>query len=243
MLSNTQLLIFELGRACNLADLHAKCPSALPLRFAGLDTAHQLDDEIIVSSAVEAYRQYGFTGMVGWHYYNEPTLQGERMLRMMDQIQAIAPARFILWSNGTRLEFILRHRERFAYVHCSPYVNDPLGLQLDNRLACPPRREGYQSADGPCCRPFTELIFDCFGNQHPCCADWQGKASLGNLREGFTVILERWAKFQDAVCGKWMRNDAPSACRECGSPFRNCSISDFDEGAKLRAERWRQAWN
>ena len=235
MLSNTQLLIFELGRACNLANMHAKCPSRSAFRFIH-DQTYTPDDDTIVESSIAAYDKHGFTGMIGWHYYNEPTLRGERMLAIMDRIPM---GRFILWTNGTNLEWILRNRERFAHVHCSPYVNDPQGLQLDNRLNVIPR----DNVDAPCCRPFTELIFDAYGWQHPCCADWRGDATLGNLREGFEVILERWQKFQASVCGKWMRDEAPIRCRTCNSPFRNCQISDFDRGAKLRAERWRQAWN
>ena len=41
------------------------------------------------------------SGLIGWHGYNEPTLQGDRMLRLMDRISEGAPdSRFLLWTNN-----------------------------------------------------------------------------------------------------------------------------------------------
>jgi hypothetical protein len=116
-------------------------------------------------------------------------------------------------------------------------MGDPHGLQLDDRLE---RLNGswHDKGKQPCTRPFTEFILDCFGNHHPCCYDWRGEASLGNVHvDGFTALVERWKLFQDAVCGAEMSDDAPAACRACG---RRPPCGVIDRESVIRAMRWRQ---
>lgn len=233
-LSRTQLLNFELGRDCNLGHLHAKCPNRHPERYAMFDRSRELDDDTIVRCAADAYSRHNFTGLVGWHYYCEPTLQADRMLRLMDAIKAMAPtARFILWSNGTmqQSESVL---DRFAIVRITDYSSDPIGAKaLDDRLHDRPAK-----GDAPCLRVFTEFVLDDYGNHHPCCYDWRGRASLGNVFvDGFDALVERWAKVQDAVGGRHMTDYAPKWCLECG--WRTKVLTRFDESSAKRAEERR----
>jgi hypothetical protein len=227
------MLLFELGRECNLGKCHAKCPNMHPDRLSGLDCRKELDDETIIQAAIAAHKAHGFAGLVGWHYYNEPTLQGERMLHLMDAISESVPdARYILWTNNTNPEWIAENRNRFAWISYSNYAGDPLGLQLDNRLERMPTR--YPE---PCLRPFTEMICDCYGNHHACCQDWRGESSLGNIMvEGFSTIVGKWEQLQTSVCGKAMTDDAPEGCKQCGHrPDAGC----FDRPSLIRALRWR----
>ena len=231
-LSRTQFLIFELGAECNLSKHHRKCPGSHPERWANLDTHQPLDDDTIVETAVAAYEKHQFDGLIGWHYYNEPTLQGDRMLRLMDRILERTYARFVLWTNNTRREWVDQHAHRFSMLSRSRYENDPAGEQLDDRLV----RLDPRPME-PCMRPYTEFILDAFGNHHPCCFDWRGEASLGNIFiDGFDALVARIDKLHIALCRHKVTQDAPAACVQCG---RRPDLSRFDETAACRAEEWR----
>lgn len=250
MLSLTQLLIFELGECCNLGGIHPHCPNRSTLRFAGLDTERRLDDETIVECAVQAYREFAFDGLIAWHYYNEPLLEMERMFAVMDAIrERVASARFMLWTNGTMLPADCSRFRNFDCIVVTRYKGQPYGdLQFhpnihvreemfDRRMdALPPR------GNEPCLRPFVECIFDCYGNHHPCCNDWQGKATLGNLyTEGFAEITRRWRAFQEAA----FQGNLMPGCQQCGVRYRNIQgidrrsltrISELIEQQTLRKE-------
>src|SRR5208283_435948 len=218
MLSSTHILAMELGTECNLAHKHPKCPSNNPLRWANLNTERKLDDATILACARDAYLRFNFRGHIVWSYYSEPTLYGERMLALMDAIEREIPiAKFEMTTNGTKEKWINEHRYRFAWSFVSPYATDPAGDNLDDRLECP-RRE---PSDHRCGRPLLEFILDAYGNHHPCCYDWQGKTSLGNVFvDGFATIVERWRNFQNILCGEKMQSGAPDYCRRCDSHFR-----------------------
>lgn len=100
----TQLLCFELGSECNLGEAHRRCPNQHPERYSHVDTSRVLDDDTIVEVAERMYGEFHFTGLVAWHYYNEPLIQAQRMFGLMDRIKERVPqSRFLLWTNGTYL--------------------------------------------------------------------------------------------------------------------------------------------
>ena len=104
MLPYTQFLIFELGNKCNFSKIHPKCPI-----LARTESNRKVPDEKIVELVKQAYDELGFTGLVAWHFYNEPMLQWKRMIKLMEMIQAQVPkSRFLLWTNGSILMFELR---------------------------------------------------------------------------------------------------------------------------------------
>jgi len=254
MPSLTQLLSIELGRDCNLGHIHTACPNNLGLgRYAHLDKSRVLNDGMIVRLATRFY-QRGFHGLVAWHYYNEPLLQKDRMFRLMAQIRTIIPkARFLLWTNGTLFPTDCSDFRAFEQIHVTDYSasghgprNLPALLQvcrhvqvhqwpLDGRLI----GLGTDSAR-PCLRPFTEFIVDFFGNVHPCCYDWRGLASIGNVfTSTFDTLMNRWGELRRQVCREAMTGDAPEACRRC--QLRCNTITSFDLQAKAHAEAWRKA--
>jgi hypothetical protein len=227
-----QLLIFELGARCNLGQIHTACPNQSPERFAGLDTSRTLDDETIVRTAAAMYGRFGFRGLVGWHYYNEPTLEEPRMFRLMDAIRAAAPqAEFLLWTNGTRLprdpERLARYRA-FAQIHVTDYSRDGCSPVADalarlpeycrHRHALDARLEARASAvdHRPCARMFTEFIVDACGYVHLCCHAWRGPDAIGNLLdEPLEALVERWQKIRAKISGGRMAADAPQVCLRC----------------------------
>lgn len=220
MLGNTQFLIFEIGIECNMGALHYKCPNLSEARFSSLNTSRLLNDETIIRSAVLAYRDFGFVGMIAWHYYCEPTLQGDRILNLQNRIRNEQPdARFFLLTNGTRKRWVDAHADEFDGTYTTDYSTDLHGHSLDNRRSLP----RCEPNNHPCKRPYVECIFDAYGNHHPCCADWQGKASLGNIYvEGFDDIIYRWPEFQEnPIANKW--------CQGCNSHFRYEPIQCVDD--------------
>ena len=222
-----QLLIFELGDRCNLSDMHPQCPNGNPKRWDHLDTSRPLYDETIVSIAEQMYRRHGFRGLIGFHHYNEPMLSQERMFRLMNRIRARVPeARFILWTNGTKLPRSLKPLRKFDRIVVTDYGNaDPrikeleaehpgavvYHWDLDSRLDI----TGPEQT-GPCARPFVEFAIDCYGNVKLCCFDWQGIGSLGNVyTHGLDELIQKWKQIRRDICGERMTDDAPAVCRTC----------------------------
>ena len=248
-----QMLEFELGRECNLGPAHPECPNLHPERFARLDSSRELDDETIVGCAVEAYNRLGFTGLVGWIYYNEPLLQADRMFALMGRIKAAAPAaRFILWTNGMLIPEEVGPYRQFEQIIVSEYNSqsrrgfDRLAAkgiaakivenaQLDDRLV---RLEPYDPTS-PCLRPFVELIVDAYGNTHLCCYDWRGEGTLGNVyKRPFAEIAADWRRQLPAIAGHNMTHEAPAVCRACGHRWQK--YQSHDDGIVARARRFRE---
>lgn len=243
----TQFLIFELGRGCNLGPVHAACPNMSPERFSHLDSSRRLDDDTIVDTAVAMYRHHGFTGLVGWHYYNEPLLQADRMFRLMERISAYAPeARYVLWSNGTLLpEDCSRFRE-FHQIHVTDYSRDGCPPQhLDKLLQAAPHAQVHSwqldqrltaiatAHNAPCYRMFTEMIFDHHGNMHLCCYDWRGLGSPGNLyTSDLDDLVRKWQAVRDSITGRAMTRDAPAVCTTCAM---RCGLARFVPEVAARA--------
>lgn len=239
-LSLTQFLIFELGNKCNLGHKHKKCPNSLGLqRYAGLDLSKELDDATIVRCAIDAYLKYNFTGLIGWHYYNEPTLEWDRMLGVMRMINERVPqARYVLWTNGLR-NLTTEDKSHFALIAQSDYSQDPDGTQLDNRM----ENKECRSTIG-CLRAFVEFILDSYGNHHPCCYDWRGKASLGNVfTDGFDKLVQRWQTFQENIGGNEITiaetpyEQVPDACLWCTHRRAPLQILVPDVADRIKA--WR----
>lgn len=234
-LAYTQFLNFEIGTECNLGSEHAKCPNRHPDRYAssaGSEFRRLMGDPTIIDCAVSAYREHGFTGLIGWHYYNEPMLHAGRILRLMTRILELAPmSRFVMWTNGAgQGVFYQSVRNMCEQWHLTPYET---GVRLDDRLERKPPQ-----GDKPCMRIFTEFVLDAYGQHHPCCFDWRGEASLGNVHEvGFKHLVCDWWNEQQRVGNNRMMETSNSGCQQCG--WRTSAITGFDPASAARAEAWR----
>jgi len=227
-LSLTQFLCFEVGSKCNLDEQHkGRCPSADVDRYGNMDVANTLDDDTIVECVKYAYAN-GFTGEIGWHYYNEPLLQWGRIRSLIGRIRLDVPqSRFILWTNGTQIGTSVDPAELHVFedVWVSNYFNQdwkrifadvPVKLhvldgKLDGRktlLAIP--------TGSPCMRPFNEIVVDNHGNMHLCCADWKGDAGIGNvLTDGLEACLEKFFQTRADAAASPMRSCVPEICKRC----------------------------
>jgi len=232
-LAVTQILEFELGSGCNLGPIHPECPNMAPDRYGSLDTSRILDDATIVNTAVRAYRELGFNGMVGWIYYNEPLLQKDRMFRLMGEIkQQVPKAKFILWTNGYLIEEDCERYDQFTQIVISGYdEKSQRGLERLKAKITKPEVRYFENATldnrmvqiqpvnkaAPCFRPFVEFIIDNHGNVHLCCYDYQGKATPGNIfKEDIATIAKRWRDGLQHIGGDWMTAAAPDFCQDCG---------------------------
>ena len=230
----TQFLIFEACRGCNLATEHTRCPSSDLERWARVDTSRKLSDPLVVETARRAYHDHNFRGLVGFHYYNEPTLVYDRLLFLIHRIREVVPwAGFVLWTNGTRLHPGMEELDVWAQIWITNYRNQDwgwlhgngprvtvLGGGLDGR-----RGRAPHSAKA-CLRMFNELIFDFYGNARICCMDWRGEAPIGNLHdEPLHVILERFRAIRRAARRQPMGPDVPACCFTC--PGRQYGIVDM----------------
>lgn len=242
------VLVFELGSQCNLGRYHKKCPNMHPERYVLVDTSRELDDDTIVECAVSAYQKHGFTGLIAWHFYNEPTLQSERMFALMDRIREQIPqSRFLLWTNGTRFPVDPTRIKMFSLVYITDYfglkpawepflgalgvvgniIGDPV---LDDRL----QPEMSQPQLHGCIRVFTEFIIDNYGNHHPCCFDWRGVLSLGNVyKEGFDELVRRSKEFYKLIVKQ--DGKVPEMCQWCQ---KKQFLMNFDDPTGKRIERW-----
>jgi len=213
-MQQTQLLVHEIGPICNLAAAHsAKCPSANPERF--LNTERVLDDETILDNVRQAY-EMGFQGAHAFHYYNEPSLESERLTRLIAKIREIcASAKFLLWTNGTNTDIW----KEFNCIKLSNYEGrtdwpahpniDIIRPRFDNRIL-PGRRTRR-----PCFRPYVELVIDAFGNHHLCCADYMGIVTRLNVfKDGFPAIVKTHLEYRRIVSEEFVAA-APEICRRC----------------------------
>jgi len=221
----TQFLVFEIGRQCNLADHHQRCPSGTPDRYGELDTSRALTDDVIVAAARLAYNQMGFRGNIAWHYYNEPMLQWGRIRGLIGKIREVAKrAKFTLWTNGTLL---IEETEGLDLLH-QIWVTNYQRKELSWLQSIAPRvviMDGYlddrrlplaEPITNRCLRPYSELIIDHYGNGHLCCMDWRGECRLGNVHtDGFAYVVERFQEAREQVARQPMAEDAPSVCSHC----------------------------
>lgn len=238
----TQFLILELGTACNLAKVHTACPNRSPERYSHLDTSNELSDEKIVDTARRMYREFGFRGLVGWHFYQEPLLQQDRMFRLMAEIRKEIPeARFVLWTNGTKFPQDLSQFVQFDQIHVTAYAapNAPEHLNqlvnlvpqtnvrsipLDSRLTATRHFSRI-----PCLRMHTEFIIDHYGNVHLCCYDWKGLDSIGNIfTSPLDDLVKRWQLTRETMNGLLMSAIAPDVCQTCSMRTVTPTIPTFD---------------
>jgi hypothetical protein len=250
----TQFLIFELGSKCNLAKEHwGRCPSADPDRYGSLDIMRPITDEQIVLAA-ETANKMGFTGEIGFHYYNEPTLQWDRMQALKRKIRAAVPSQtFVLWTNGANLcrleETKPEDQVRFADIVISDYFKKDWTwvsrycdrLYISNGLLDGRRLPIRQATDVRCLRPFNELIFDNFGNAHLCCADWKGTSMLGSLHDhSFEQIAARFRQIRMALCRTTLEDPAhplgiPAICARCR--IKQPGLGELVPDVSLRARQ------
>jgi len=215
-LSILSWLTFEINDECPLTAVHPECPRNHD-RWGDRDISRTLDTNSIIKFVDFCTREFGFSGLLTFHYYNEP-------LESMDDVYGLVlryPGRVSLWTNGLRfhrylnpIETTIIEKAHDVVVTRYPendYLEETLAgyvgimkvrfqyIDLDNRAEQsdnPVFHEGYER----CGRPNWELITDYHGYVHLCCADYTGETKLGNiLTDNPYEVLEKWNAHREHV--------------------------------------------
>ena len=191
MLRNLQLICFEANNYCNLAEAHKSfCPAIQEFRKG---TTPASNDDFI--SFLEQCILNGFNGMVGFHRYNELTLDIERCLLLNEMIHALG-LKSIAWSNGTYGGCL----SMFDEVYVTNYNGDThnctteIKFNPDHRINIYDTEPISEKEYKPCYRPLNiEMAIDFYGDLCMCCADWKGETEIGNIKkDDYSDILNNW---------------------------------------------------
>lgn len=238
MLKYTQILSLEVGATCNLDTLHKWCPvSTRP------DGKKEMDDDKIVSLAVEAYN-LGFEGWVAFHFLNEPLLRPKRLDNIINKTKAIVPhSKFLLWTNGnfinTANEEIISKFEwvvvsdyfKKGYDHYKKHVVGPR-LQVNPEVVDGRLEYGGTITTQPCLRPWIEFIITSYGQALICCQDWRGKIEIGNVFDHSLKELDEKRTEIIKTIVKPMDETSPEVCRKCQGKI---GIVQFDPAIAQKA--------
>lgn len=190
-------LSIEIGPRCDKSNIHTACPAHL----REVDDSKTMSVEHI-ADIIRAALSLGFTGFVGFHFYNEPTLYTERMAAVMD---LVPEARYMLWTNSTAPA-----DPRFSWVVRSDY-SDP-GYVFDSRLD---NYEGKPVDDpSPCFRPMIECAIDYSGDVALCCQDWRMTATDDFPLQDPVMMLSEWY----ALALRCTAGHMPWVCATCKGP-------------------------
>ena len=226
-LSGLSLLSFEICCACNLQKEHMECPIN---KRTYADTRYHLETDIVVESIKRA-RRLGFRGMVAFHYYNEPLLRLNEILKIMD---IVSEQDFLVWTNALLLDRDVCKNEflrRFKCVCITCYDPDDrpffealkeeyknieiFDWELDDRL------EIYRSMKEntlACKRPLFELPVDYYGNIHLCCMDWNNQFKIGNIFDtplDEIVCSNEYQKLMEQSSKRLLDESCPEICKKC----------------------------
>jgi len=238
----TQLLCFEITDRCNLSEAHPRCPNGHPEQYSHVDARRPITDAKILEIARDVHAR-GFTGYTCWHHYCEPLLAWPRVKALQRQLRELVPGvKFMLWTNGTLLDqladelkgqvdcLVISNYAGRDWSHASAICDDVriLGGDLDWRLD-PPRHAGRER----CLRMFVDLTIDYYGNVRPCCWDWRGEISPGNVHTTpWPDLVQRWLSLRAKLARQPMAEDAPARCLDCGTRYQ--VIGPYDQATAQR---------
>ena len=230
ILSTTSLLSFELSNECNLKGIHPKC--AINCRKYKSSNGKHLTAKVVVEM-IKIAKDNGFTGMVAFHYYNEPLLNKDEIMEIID---SLPNCKYLLWTNGTLLDkdvgsnsFLSRftkvcltcyspERMKFYQDIKEYYKNvEIFDWELDDRLDIYDKEEHLVELS--CKRPLFELPIDYFGNIHLCCMDWNNEYRIGNIFESDFSGIIQGDNYRSLIsmCKKRRVNEKilPPICKKC----------------------------
>lgn len=224
----TQFLIIEITTGCNLGKEHGeKCPNIDPARWDLVDKSKALTDEKIMKVVHQMYDELGFQGAVAWHYYNEPMIAKDRMMRLMKQIKEEIPAaRFALWTNGELVPAKCDFLQAFDFCWVTDYHSGNfkhIQRQIPHTKIMRWPLDDRKSAYGikrrvACGRMYSEFILDHYGNCHICCIDWQAETQVGNVwTHDLVDMVARWKEIRTSISHGAMADDAPDLCLHCNN--------------------------
>lgn len=227
-LEKTSLISFEITNSCNLQSFHEKCP----INCRKYQISEQTLDKQNIVCTIKAAKKMGFSGMVAFHYYNEPLLKKKLILSIIDEIPE---CKYLLWTNGLLLSRKVEDNaflRKFTLVCLTCYDKDNMVFfqelsnyyknieifdwKLDDRLEIYSKTQPNRLS---CKRPLFEIPIDYYGNIHLCCMDWDNSYTIGNiLKKDFTDIVNS-EEYQNLIsmCRKRLidQKTCPPICKTC----------------------------
>lgn len=228
VLEETSLLSFEITNRCNLEHVHDKCPiNCRQYQHIG----KTLDKDIIVQT-IRAAQEMGFTGMVAFHYYNEPLLKKDLILSIIEEVN---DCKYLLWTNGLLLSRNIEENDflkKFTHVCITCYDEKDVPFfqalsdyyknielfdwELDDRLDIYNKNKPNRLS---CKRPLFEMPIDYYGNIHLCCMDWNNSYSIGNIIDHELSEILHGERYKNLIsmCKRRLIDDnvCPPICKTC----------------------------
>lgn len=228
MLRNLVALTIEVNDKCQLTKEHLECPRNAD-RFNHLLDKKPCSDEVFIQWLNYCINRMNFKGSILLHYYNEPLLSLDRILRIMKEVDG----NFELWTNGiafingnVSLDVITMFNKVMITVYegYEEIINMTKGKynnlelrtgSLDNRIIENIDVSNINWSSVSCKKITKELIVDYYGNVHMCCSDWRNEVKIGNIKgDGFSFLIEKWVEWKNKLSVPW-DSSVPNVCKIC----------------------------
>lgn len=223
---NINRVSFELSNLCQYATLHKQCPLHLTQYAIILP-------QKIVLSVIDTISSWGYSGVIGFHTYNEPGID-PRLFMFITYARTKCPSsHIVIMTNGFYLDdnlvneymnvgvnemFLSAYSDK-EYKRFSNFtsqmkinINKPV---LDERLDIYDRPE-MQPDQKTCLAPYNELMVTREGYVGLCCLDWRRDNVFGNLHnnslEEILTSEKMISAYENLSCG----NRVFDICKRCG---------------------------
>ncbi len=225
LFKHTKRVSIELSNLCNYSMIHKKCPLnriKMPVILPSM----------IVYSVFNTLKQYGFSGIIAFHTYNEPLID-PRLFKFIEGARRSCPSCAVfICTNGYYLNQVMaeelsdigvseihvsvysdREMERLSKINVSiPFSTER--MKLDDRLNFydSPEKKNFK----PCYAPLSEIVVTREGSISLCCLDWKRKYTFGDLHHQTMEDILREGKLHSLYAKLSKGERSLSLCRRCG---------------------------
>lgn len=215
------LINFEITDKCNYDKLHKACPINSKSRFNNNASDVPISDGDIIGLMSYCINR-GFKGYFGFHYYNEPLLERDRITRIMTEINSRFPSvKFCLWTNGSMLKD--REVHKYDKVVISDYKKNKAHLAanknvhvLSGKLDKRRKIEDAKVKLSNCARVNLEMSVDYYGNIRVCCNDYKHEITSANITQSdYTTCLMKWVEAKTVPETMANTGKSHAVCRSC----------------------------
>jgi len=189
----TARILIELSNICNYSRFHKRCP------LYELKNKKEILSEKIVYNVFEICKKYNYSGIIGYHTYNEPGIDPRLMMFIKDSKKILPNIKILISTNGFYLdqtlieeyekygvdqfEITCYSQEEYKKFKREIKFNIPVKLfnrydnLLDKRLNIYSREINSKYY----CYELFDLIVTYKGDISLCCFDWKRTKLFGNL--------------------------------------------------------------
>lgn len=193
LLPHVKSVAIEMSNLCDMAGQHPECPLFFQGQAVILDTR-------IISDVLKTLSDWGYTGSVSFHRYNESFIDPRLYWFLNDPSTDL---RVKLCTNGNFLtRSILRDLDSLGveHLHVSAYTEECRNRIQRTYDAMPEMEMSLEALhhkkfvklldiydrdewpmDKPCAAPLGEIVINCHGQVTLCCRDWQNRYTFGDL--------------------------------------------------------------